>query len=553
MRKNLYDALDKIWEMNEKYDLKTINEKISCLQEKMDEFTLRVLFVGEFSAGKSALINAILGYDLLTENQRPETALASELIYDVEEYIEAVKDDGKKRYLLENADQIEPKCYDYLMWHVNCKELEQYKECRIVDMPGFNSGIQEHNKAILRYAGNGNAYVLVIDCDDGAIKQNVKDFLAEIKHYENNIAIVITKTDLKVEEDIARIKEGIAANANMLFTDDVPVVTTSKYDKDARGKIKELVDGFDKDKIFVQQFLPQVYEAGMHCINSMEAYKRGLKLDLSQFDQEIARHEKAKKELMDKLHREKGKLENKFKNSVGPAIMADIEEALYSRLDDLERGLKGGEKSFSMMVNNILRPILLESTQHYVEQSYDMFVGEMSGFNMGLDDSLQDIGINVIEKYQQANNKLQEIAKTSDRFNGVYKAVSTTLAVATNAIAPWLELIIIFLPDILKLFGMGKRDDSLKTKISNEIIPQIISRLQPEVEKSLVDMREELMAQMEEEIGGLIDSEMESLEAVREDKKKENRLFDENINSVQQDIDEINLVLEKLTGEGDER
>lgn len=553
MRKSLYNALDEIQKMNKKYELKTLNEKLGYIQEKMDEFTLRILFVGGFSAGKSALINAVLGNELLEEGQRPETAVASELVYDVEEYIEAVNGDVKKRYLMENVAQIESKLYDYLIWHINCNELEQYEDCTIVDMPGFNSGIQEHNKAILRYAGNGNAYVLVIDCEDGSIKQNMKEFIYEIKHYDNNIAIAITKTDLKLDEDVERIKESIEANAKILFNDYVPVITTSKYDEDAGIKIKKLIEEFDKDNIFVQQFLPQIYEAGMRCIDSMEVYKKGLKLDLSQFDKEIARHEKTKKELSDKLSREKSALENKFRNSVGPAIIADVQDALYSRMDDLERAIKGGEKSFSMTVNNILRPILLNSTQRYVEQSYDKLVAEMSNFNMDLDASLQDIGANAIEKYQQANYKIQHIAQNSDKFNTTYKAISTALAVATNVIAPWLELIIIFLPDVLKLFGLGTREESVTNKINNEIIPKIITRLQPEVENSLMEMKEDMMAQIEEEIGSLIDNEMESLETARENKEKENQMFDEKMKEVQQDIDEINQVLEKIIQEGTER
>ena len=47
--------------------------------------------MGSFSAGKSALINAMLQRELLEENQRPETAIASELLFGDEEYIEAVQ------------------------------------------------------------------------------------------------------------------------------------------------------------------------------------------------------------------------------------------------------------------------------------------------------------------------------------------------------------------------------------------------------------------------------------------------------------------------------
>ena len=212
MREKIYSALNNIQIMNKKYEFKTLGNKIESIQKSTGEFALKVLFVGEFSAGKSALINTIIGKELLKEGQRPETAIASEIRYDTNEFIEAVCGKVKKRYEIENAELIDTTQYDFLIWHLNCEELMEYGECTLVDMPGFNSGIQNHNKAILQYAGKGNAYILVIDCEDGAIKQNIHSFIDEIKNYENNMAIIITKTDLKISEDIERIKENIAIN-----------------------------------------------------------------------------------------------------------------------------------------------------------------------------------------------------------------------------------------------------------------------------------------------------------------------------------------------------
>ncbi len=62
----------------------------------------------------------------------------------------------------------------------------------------LNSGITDHNKAILQYSGKGNAYIFVIDSEEGTIKQNVSQFMNEIKQYDDNIAIVISKSDLKL-------------------------------------------------------------------------------------------------------------------------------------------------------------------------------------------------------------------------------------------------------------------------------------------------------------------------------------------------------------------
>ena len=97
MKKKLYDTLEIIQNIDGKYELRTLEEKTVLIYKHMEEFALKILFVGEFSAGKSALINGVIGEELLTENQRPETAIASEVIYDTDEYIEAVKGDVRNQ------------------------------------------------------------------------------------------------------------------------------------------------------------------------------------------------------------------------------------------------------------------------------------------------------------------------------------------------------------------------------------------------------------------------------------------------------------------------
>jgi len=546
VKEKILDILELFFEMNGKYGLKTLEKKSKKLQAEIDSFCIRVLFVGEFSAGKSALLNAVIGMDLLKEGQRPETAIASEIIYDTQEYIEAVADGKKERYAVEEADSICTPEYDYLAWHLNRRELKSDDGYVLVDMPGFNSGMKDHNKAILQYAGKGNAYILVIDCEEGAVRKNLTDFIEEIRNYDDNMAIAVTKTDLKVEEDIAQIKDEIVLAASRYFGGNVPVVTTSKYDSKAGSKIRELISSFDQEQIFYQQFAPQVYELGIQYMDSLETYKKSLRLDISQFDEEVARHEKSKKKLSDQLNREKTKLEKKLRNSVGPAIVADVENALYSNTDTLADSLKAGSQNFSMTVNRILRPVLLSSTQQYIDQSFEQFLFEIDFSGMGMDQPLQEISSQTLDKLQQANSRLQRIAQDSGKYHALYKTIATTLAVATSVVTPWLELVIIFLPDILKLFTKGKQEDSLRDQVRQQIIPDIVQKLQPEIDRSLSDMKEEMILQAEEQISSLIDNEKESLETAKENKARQTNAFEQMTAQVQADLDHLRIAVDRI-------
>ena len=522
MRKEILNASEVYREILDKYELKTLKEQLEVLLKNIDDFKLKILFVGGFSAGKSALINAVLGCELLEENQMPETAIASEIFFDTEEYIEGISEDKVDRYSVEESDTIDNSKYDYLIWHLTSDNLAKMKDIVLVDMPGFNSGISEHNKAILRYAGKGNAYILVIDCEEGAIKQNISNFIQEIKNYDNNLSIALTKTDLKLDEDVEQIKGTIESNAVMCFGSHVPVIATSKYDEKAGDKIVSLVNEFDKEEIFSQEFTGETYEIGVKCLDSMEVYRKSLVLETGNFDKEIQRHENSKNELVKRLENEKSKLERRFRDNVGPSIMADVQNALYANTETLANSLKAGEQAFSMTVNNILRPVLMQSTQNYVEQSFGKFIAELD--LSSIDASIQDINVNALGKYKQANEKIQ----------------------ATSAIAPWLELVLIFLPDIISFFSSFNKNNDLQNKVSNEIIPQIINKMKPEIDKSLIDMKDEMIEQVEQDIQKLIDSEIEAIQKAEEYKKRETQDYKMKLADVTTDIDKVNKIIEGL-------
>lgn len=543
MDEQMKETLELLWEVCKKYELKTLIERIDQIGKDMDQFSLKILFVGKFSAGKSALINSLLGRDILGEGLRPETAIAGELVYDEVEYVEAVADNKRERVEIEDVGSLRVSDYNFLIWHLDSEILKKLNGNTIVDMPGFNSGIKDHNKAILQYAGKGNAYILVIDSEEGAIKRSMMDFIDEIKNYEENLAVVITKTDLKIPEDVEKIENSIKRNAESMFGEDILVISTSKQDEFVQNKLVDVITSFNEKKIYMQEFVPQIYEVSVKSRDSLDVYKRSLQLNLDGFDDEIRKHEKSKKELVTKLEREKKHLEQKFKNSVVPSILADAQNALSGQINVLENSLLAGGEAFSMTVNNILRPILLSSTQRYVEQSFDEFLSEINFADNNYDEIIE----NALDKYRQVNSKLNEISKDSEKFNAIYKTITTVLSVATSIVAPWLELIIIFLPDIFKLFAGGNQKNDLRSKINGQIIPQIITKLRPEVERTLMDMQEEIIQTTVEEMQDLIDAEVDAIEKAKVQRNKTSEEHEKQVADVDSDIERLDKLIASLT------
>lgn len=516
-QKKYLDQLSELELIVKKYGIEeTISKKILQCREDMNQFSLKVLLVGGFNAGKSALLNTILDRDLFVEEQRPETTIATEVIYDNNEYIELFKDNGElKKCSFDEISDYSPENYHHFTYHVHNDFLKKYPQYTLVDMPGFNSRIERHNKAIMQYANQGNAYILVIDCEDGEIKSSSLEFLKEIKQYENNLAIVISKVDKKPESHVKLVLDKVKKTAEHIFQKELVIVTTSKFNS-VEEQMNSILSTFDDQNIFEQTFKPMIAEIGQLVWTAIDKVAQSYNFDDSGIEREIKNRQNIKDQLVIQLVKERKKLSAKMKSQVKPSIIADVQNALYTNSASLAASATAGGDSFTRAVNNLLRPVLITSTQRYTEESFQEFIEQLDVASIVSEDRPMEIVNGITTKYMTVTTGLQKILETTDKSKGMYRVIAGALAISTTVVAPWLELIILFLPDILKLFGLiGQKNQmsDLKRKIELEIIPQVVSKISVEIEKSLEELEEDLIAEVEDKINGLIEVESEALKS----------------------------------------
>ena len=109
-----------------------------------------------------------------------------------------------------------------------------------------------------------------------------------------------------------------------------------------------------------------------------------------------------------------------------------------------------------------------------------------------------------------------------------------------------MELIALFLPDILSYFGLSKEAnqmDNLKRQVINEIIPQIISKMDAEIEKSLQHLEEEMLSEIEDSINSLIDIETEALNNALNMKNSKSMAYDLLLKDMQSDLRNIEAMI----------
>lgn len=162
--------------------------------QQLDDFFLLVI-VGEFNAGKSAFINALLGDGVLQEGVTPTTTQVNILRFDDESSRQVVN--------------------DHL--HVLTAPVEILKEISIVDTPGTNAIIREHEEITSKFVPRSDL-VLFITSADRPFTESERAFLEKIRDWGKKVVVVINKIDiLQNEDDLAKIQAFLTKNTQTLF------------------------------------------------------------------------------------------------------------------------------------------------------------------------------------------------------------------------------------------------------------------------------------------------------------------------------------------------
>jgi small GTP-binding protein len=167
---------------------------------QLDELFLLVI-AGEFNAGKSAFINALLGDRVLEEGVTPTTT---------------------RIHLIKHGPEVGTTVVESAL-DVVTAPVDLLKDINIVDTPGTNAIHREH-EAITREFVPRSDMVLFVTSADRPFTESERAFLQGIREWGKKIVVVLNKIDiLEDPQDIERIRGFIAENARALlgFTPDI--------------------------------------------------------------------------------------------------------------------------------------------------------------------------------------------------------------------------------------------------------------------------------------------------------------------------------------------
>jgi len=545
-KKDINKKVEMAKTLADKYELEALSNEFEMLKKSNDDYRINVLFIGGYSAGKSALLNCMIGSEKLVENQAPETAIATELRFAEVDSIYAVDTDGKMTSL-ESTEQADVEMHNYIIYNVFSEKLRDLPEYVLVDTPGFDSGIERHNKALMQYIGNkGTAYIIVVDCEKGTLSHSALNYLNEVSHYSNDIAVIINKCDKKTKDDVEAIKDHVIKLLVSNCGKECPVVMTSKYDEDVAEKIKSLILGFNPQELYEKNIGSIVESKISDLEKALTVIEKNKLLDVSDLDREIAKREKAKEKIQEEIKIQQENMKRKMHDEVKNRIVNNISVKLNNNARVLADAYKISVENFQEKVISMVRPIIIKSVENYESMAYEDIIKGINVSNLDLGADAEEVGqilSDVLVKIEAVTSVLNSV-KLDEENKGKtdtskYKAITSLLAIATDVVAPPLEILIVFLPDIINLvkaFLGNNQEQQLVSEIQRKVIPQIVDKLAEQLETSLVTVEQVMGQNIEDTVAELIQVETDALEKAKQKKREMEAEYDNYISELKSDI-----------------
>ena len=261
--------LNLVKELSVKYEVEAVQKRI---KEVLDDPSISIGFIGEFSSGKTSLINSMLGLALPTSIKpttksicliKPTTDLEKNQFFIEDNGIEKPVDRFEFEQILKGDK--------YGVATIKVKPSKVLPSgCIFVDTPGVSSIDESANKEAKEveltygYLSLVDAAILCININEGTINKKVQDFLCrpELKPIHNHLIVALTFSDQKSENERKIVKENIInqleklSKEGLFFADNIKNKVFEISNQNQNNA--EMVYNFLKETVLEQ--LPQLIE-----------------------------------------------------------------------------------------------------------------------------------------------------------------------------------------------------------------------------------------------------------------------------------------------------
>ena len=383
------------------------------------------------------------------------------------------------------------------------------------------------------------------------------EFVREISNYSDQIVVLINKCDKIIDEDVKKVV-GAAESTLRANGFNYKVYSVSKQDEDISGRCISIISGLNAQSTFNKVLLKQI-KLELDCMeNVLSSLEKRIYLDTFDLDKEITMYGLMEKRVLQAFEVKKRDAYNELDNTV-QGVCGEIRRALIARADDVVGALLNNNQSaVDAIIIETIRPILVSSMRDISHNQVEEFVNSLdfTGVVSDIEDiDLTAITVNLADKIktliEQHSGRFKRVADNKSLLQSgtVYRAVAGIGAMATNIIHPWLEIVVILLPDISDLlrglFGES-REEKAKDEYISKVIPQLMNKLYPKVKGSIEVTINLVLEEYKKMLQAKLESIRNNLGAAQTKKRQKTEDFETYKKTIVDDLTDIRKIICEL-------
>jgi GTPase SAR1 family protein len=313
--------------------LSSVNSKLQNIRNQLLSKEVIIPLVGEFSSGKSTLMNALIGKKVLPVDITPTTFVVNEIRFSSPtDQIEILFKDGRKESLSELIDLNTLNYADAEFVKVFTTSKTIPSNIVIVDLPGISSVISRHDSIILEYLPKAHCIFVTVDINQGTITKTLLEFLQQANLINLPIFLVLTKSDLKSQNDIDKITEYFQGFSEIEFN---KVVVTSAKNNELNNFVQLLSKlAIESEDLLYKALAKEISTLCDETTKILKDHVENLKLDLSEIESRMITQKQEISKIENELDQKLNRLEDEIKR-ISEETIVKFETELMKYVDIL--------------------------------------------------------------------------------------------------------------------------------------------------------------------------------------------------------------------------
>ncbi|EMH44553.1 hypothetical protein HMPREF1431_00089 [Helicobacter pylori GAMchJs106B] len=477
---NFVEFLEQVLEVLKEVEI----DKTECstLLASIQKQQLVIPVVGNFSAGKSTLLNRFLGSSVLPTGITPETSLATELHYSANERIEAFSNNDEKAESFELNEQSfeviknNATKYSYLKIYLNNEALKDSVPLVFVDMPGFDSPISSHTHAILEYLERGVHFVILTSVEEGNLTKRMVRELKNLLEFDKGLSFILSKTNLRRPLQVGEISRYIQDQ----IQDHLDLTTRLIHSNKDNNALLEVADTIDAEKLFSALYLKRLKFLNSQLQNSLKSVMESFDYSKEKALEEIQALDLGVKDIEKTYEKLRANLEEEYSSvAVGSVVKKVIEEIREQKsyLASLIYNPKGRDGLYSE-IESIMQQSLIKNAKLEIEKINLSFLKDFCVEFASLNNTQLSSGFSVnVERLELGIDALSVILAKNP--------VARPFAPILQGLNPVLEELFFSSCSIIGSFLFFSDKENEREKLENLIEVKVIPEVQYKLKKVL--------------------------------------------------------------------